>query len=410
MSQVIRSQVIYTGGFRFPEGDAAAARVLGIGKALRDANYEVRFAGGEEGGRPEDCQADGSYSYQGFRYFSTGEIRTQPASLWERLLHYTSMGEKTLTHLGSLNPATIRAVIMYQPLTASLLRVERFCRVNGVAVVVDATEWHDPGHYPGGRFGLHRWDVDLSMRYLNRRAGNLIAISTFLERFYRDRGVHTLRVPPLVDLSDAKWAAKRTRPWTESPLRLIYAGSPGKKDLLGRIIAAVRALRREGEAVVLELVGPTAADAASWWPDRGAAAESDALVFHGPVGQSHVPDFLVGAHCAVLLRPKERFAQAGFPTKVVEALAAGLPLITNVTSDIGQYVRDGVEGFLVEDCSEQAVAMGIRRALGAGPSKLREMGAACRRQAEVSFDYRNYVSDLSAFFSNLLPCQVLLPS
>jgi len=110
---------------------------------------------------------------------------------------------------------------------------------------------------------------------------------------------------------------------------------------------------------------------------------------------------LIGAHFAVLLRSNERFAQAGFPTKVVEALAAGLPLITNVTSDIDQYVRDGVEGFLVDDCSERALAKGIQRALGTSPEKLIEMSVACRRQAEVSFDYRNYVTQLSQFFSRL---------
>lgn len=406
MPNNLRSHIIYIGDFRFPEGDAAAARVLGIGKALRDIGYVVSFAGGEVEGRSEDRQSGCHYTYQGFTYFSTGGIRRNPASPVRRLLHYLSMGERALKYLHEIDIAKVSAVVLYNPFAGYHTRIVPFCRANSIAVVVDCTEWHDPRHYPGGRFGLHRWDVELSMRYLNCRAGNLIAISTYLDRFYEDRGVNAIRVPPLVDLSDSKWLFKRVRAWDERPLRLIYAGNPGQKELMGAIIGAVKNLRSKGEPVVLELVGPTEKDIFYCTGRRTLLGQDleDGIILHGQVSQSRVPDLLSGAHFAVLLRPNERFAQAGFPTKVVEALAAGLPLITNVTSDIAQYVRDGSEGFLVEDCTERALVIGIQRALRTSPDELRQMSDACRRQAEVSFDYRIYVAQLSRFFSSLRFC------
>lgn len=42
-------KIIYLGGFRFPNKDAAAARVLNIGKILKANNRTVFFAGGESG-------------------------------------------------------------------------------------------------------------------------------------------------------------------------------------------------------------------------------------------------------------------------------------------------------------------------------------------------------------------------
>ena len=45
-----RSIVLYVGAFGFPTRDAGAARVLGIGKALRSLGYEVVFGGGESHG------------------------------------------------------------------------------------------------------------------------------------------------------------------------------------------------------------------------------------------------------------------------------------------------------------------------------------------------------------------------
>jgi len=49
-------KIIYTGAFKFPDGAAAAARVLGVGKALREIGYEVEFAGWEKEEREEDRQ------------------------------------------------------------------------------------------------------------------------------------------------------------------------------------------------------------------------------------------------------------------------------------------------------------------------------------------------------------------
>ncbi len=62
------SRVYYVGAFSFPEGDAAAARVLNIGKALRETGFEVIYGGWEKEARLEDKDTDGNSYYQGFRY------------------------------------------------------------------------------------------------------------------------------------------------------------------------------------------------------------------------------------------------------------------------------------------------------------------------------------------------------
>ncbi len=40
---------------------------------------------------------------------------------------------------------------------------------------------------------------------------------------------------------------------------------------------------------------------------------------------------------------------AGFPTKFVESLGAGCPVITNYTSDLDLYLKNGFNGFVVKD-------------------------------------------------------------
>ena len=64
----------------------------------------------------------------------------------------------------------------------------------------------------------------------------------------------------------------------------------------------------------------------------------------------------------ILLRPVSRFSLAGFPTKLAESMACGVPIIGNLTSNIGDYVHKGVEGVLVANETPEAFAEGLLRA------------------------------------------------
>jgi hypothetical protein len=161
---VKRKLVLYTGYFRFPEGDAAAARVLGIGKALRAAGYSIIFAGAEERPRAEDRQADGRHVYDGFDYVSLGEWSQRSRDPWSRLSGYLTSGSRTAAWLRERVRNDVAAVIVYNGLTGIGMRVQPILRQAGIPLIMDLTEWHDARHYPGGRFGLHRWDVSAAMR------------------------------------------------------------------------------------------------------------------------------------------------------------------------------------------------------------------------------------------------------
>lgn len=393
-------EILYVGGFRFPEGDAAAARVLGIAKALRCAGYSVRFCSGGRSARDSDRTSDGAYEYDGFPYVPVGELEGGRRSPVARLTRYLATGADTLRYLLSRGAADPAAIVVYNPGAAYHFRLGRYCRQRRIPLIVDCTEWYDPCHYPGGRLGLHRWDTELSMRCLNRRADGLIVISSFLERFYRDRGGAVLRIPPVVDLSDRKWDVEAHRPRGQGPLRLVHAGNPGRKELLSTIFSAVQCLLKAGHSLQIEMIGLTESELRSQQPSLSKLMTDlgTALSFQCRLPQAKIPALLAQADFAILLRPNRRFANAGFPTKLVEALASGLPIVTNATSDTGQYVRDGLEGYLVNGHSIDACAATIRRAMETPPEGVRRMRAAARRQAVALLDYRRYTGQLAEFF------------
>lgn len=398
----IRTDIIYTGIFQFPEGNAAGARVLGIGKALRDAGLRVMFAGWEDQGRSEDRGADGIFRYQGFPYVSQASHEdlgtTHRRRTWSRLL-----GTPTISRLDNLDLDTVRAVVAYNAPSPMLWRLAAFCRRRGLACIADVTEWYDPQQLPGG-FGGPLWlDSETRMRMLHPRLSGVLAISSFLRNYYEERGCHVLRVPPLVDVEDAKWNQPVVPADSDDVLNLVYVGTPGHKDLFGGIVRAL-ARFRSGKRPVLHVIGPSFDELSGVLGSDAPLldAVSGKVICYGRLPHVEALRQLQQADFSLLVRPLKRYAEAGFPTKLVESLAAGVPVITNATSDIAEYVRNGQEGILLHDTSPGAVEAGVRRALTMSTEERQAMRTRARARAAMCFDYRQHTSTIAGFINQAI--------
>jgi len=184
----------------------------------------------------------------------------------------------------------------------------------------------------------------------------------------------------------------------------VFVGLAGKKDLVENAIRGIALLGLQARACELTLVGPSREELqASLERDAGLLETlRESLRFVGRLPHSEALQHLAQADFTIILRPNQRFAHAGFPTKLVESLAMGVPVICNVTSDIGLYVRDGQEGVLVRDCSPAAFAEGLRRAMALTLNQRTAMRVNARQCAQVNFEYRNWVEPLSGFIGQLI--------
>jgi glycosyltransferase involved in cell wall biosynthesis len=64
----------------------------------------------------------------------------------------------------------------------------------------------------------------------------------------------------------------------------------------------------------------------------------------------------------------------GLPVVIMEALALGRPVLSTSIAGVPELVKDGTNGWLVPAGSAEALAEGMRRALGAGTDQLAAMG------------------------------------
>lgn len=396
--------IVYVGSFRFPNEDAGGTRVLGIGKALREAGYRVVFAGMEHRGRDEDRRADGGYCYEGFSYIPENDLGHGRLSRLKRGVLTYATGTTTMQRLRAMDLSTAHAIIAYGAPSLLLWQLVPFCQRRRLALMADCTEWYDPGHVQGGAMGPFRWDSELRMRWLQPKIGRVIAISSFLDRYYRERGCDTVRIPPLVDMKQLEFQSAAHTVRDDGVLRLVYAGSPGKKDLLVTALRGLCELRSAGAAVELHLVGMSRQAANACIGDGSPVLDElgATIVYHGRVPHPMAMSLVAKADFSILIRPDERFAHAGFPTKLVESLSLGVPVIANLTSDIGEYVRDGNEGIVLAGSDPEAFTAGVRKVLAMSKEQWTAMRGHARQRAVECFDYRNYVTPLKDFVARAI--------
>lgn len=123
------------------------------------------------------------------------------------------------------------------------------------------------------------------------------------------------------------------------------------------------------------------------------------VILHGRIPQDQVSEIFFRSDYLIFVRPNRRSSDAGFPTKFAESMAVGTPVITNNTGDVGLYLRDSVNGFMLQDSSWESVARCFDRILDVDRDSYVQLRDAARKTAEHYFDYRVYMESVSTFFS-----------
>lgn len=109
-----------------------------------------------------------------------------------------------------------------------------------------------------------------------------------------------------------------------------------------------------------------------------------------------VPEVLAAMDCFVL----PSYANEGVPQAIMQAMAAGLPVISTRVGAIGEAVQDGETGVFVPPRDPPALAAAML-ALAASPAKGKEMGAAGRKVAERKFSLDRMLDAMERVFQSV---------
>lgn len=275
--------------------------------------------------------------------------------------------------------------------------LQRYAKKNRIPLLVDVCEWYSPCEFRLGKLSHAYFLNDWQNRYVLKSPTRIVAISRYLEAHFVSRGLSTLRVPVIFDCEaiDGSVCAK------EGPVQLIYAGSPGGKDSLRPLLSALLSLDAAIRAKLhLHIVGINEEQLLSFGllsADERTRL-SDTLSVYGRVPHAEVERMLKQMDFSVLLRPaEERYAKAGFPTKVVEAMSHGVAMLCNPSSDLADYLKDGENAILCSGQDAASVREALLRAAAMDRDVRAKLREAARTTAEQSFDYRIYAEAVSDF-------------
>ena len=112
------------------------------------------------------------------------------------------------------------------------------------------------------------------------------------------------------------------------------------------------------------------------------------MTFLDPLPRAALGGLHAGSQMALhLLADVPAFAEWTAPNKIMDGLAAGLPVVTNQAGRAARIVEDGPSGIAVPPGDASALAQALLR-LARDPALRARMGQAGRRQAVATWDRR----------------------
>ena len=390
-----KGRIVYVGPMSFPQGGAGARRILGNALSLISAGYEVIIGSGQ---LPES-QSIHIEEYQGINVHSIGERTAEDKPVLIKHLIYSGMGKKTVVWLNALNPKP-DAIILYGGDLPYLMKLMPWCRDRRIPIIYEACEWYDPRNIPGGRFSPYRINFEITMRFLVPRVRNVIAISSYLDNHYKLLGCETICIPPTIDTIQFPVLLKAP---SGHPITIGYAGTPGNKDLFNNYIEAFLIADPSDKRFKFNVAGLSPSEILNYPAMRRRKIRELPQLINciGKVSHAEAIRLVGGSDFSILLRYPKRYADAGFPTKVVESMAMGTPVICNLTSDLHKYVHDGISGIVCKDHHVESLINALTRVDAMSSQEILIMGKNARKIAEVSFDYRSYIGPIDDFIKRV---------
>jgi len=190
-------------------------------------------------------------------------------------------------------------------------------------------------------------------------------------------------------------AALRPAPPPPGPPVVVLASRMLYDKGVGEYVAAARMLRGEGVDARFLLVGAPDGENPAAIPEAQLRAWQEAGAVEWLGHRTDMAAILRGAHIACLPSYRE-----GLPKSLLEAMAAGLPIVTTDVPGCREAVRDGENGLLVPARAVPELAEALRRLIR-DPQLRARMGAAGRARAETEFASARVVAETLALYAEL---------
>lgn len=239
-------------------------------------------------------------------------------------------------------------------------------------------------YYSWGKRHVRRW-----IRRLDGKIAVSAAATRFVEKYFP--GYYNI-IPNGVDIAHfAK--AKPLEEFQDGKLNVLFVGRPEKRKGLDHLLPAFALVRKKRKDVRLIVVGAGKFDR---YKRMARSLHVDDVEFRGYVSNAELPRYHQSAH--VFCAPNTGFESQGIV--LLEAMAAGLPIVASNIEGFASVLTHGVQGLLVLPGEEAELADALLELLADEPAR-RRMGEQGRHHAE-DFSWDRVSQQILSYYERLL--------
>lgn len=279
-------------------------------------------------------------------------------------------------------------LIIFNDLSFGMMKVIRRYQ-NEAKLLYDAVEWYSPSENLFGKLSLNYLNNNYVNKYFVTSKVAVISISRFFDDYFTKKNIKSFYMPVILDKETYLESAKQ-----DECINIIYAGYMGKKDHIKQFVKQFSLCDDEvKKKVKITLVGPNK----SQFSD---ITNFESIEFMNFMPHDKLLQLYQRMDFSILFRDEtQRYAKAGFPTKLAESMMCGVPAICNLFSNIGDYLIDGQNAIVVSN--KVNFDSTFRKIMSLDVTDVLQMKKKARETAESAFDYNNYKTDYLSFIGSL---------
>lgn len=378
-------KILIVSGCKYPEGDAGSVRIHALAKLFESCGKQSVVIGkGKKTTADRNC-------YDGVEYFS---FRKNDQGLFGKIKDRFGYEFLLDDYLQAHGREYSHILIVDVPFRA-IRKTIKFAQKNEIQLLHDSLEWYSPSEFKLGVLDpMYRHRDQLNRKIINQDF-KVIVISKYLENYFAGKGCRTIRIPAILTTN----TKRKAHPITDKRI-ITYAGLPEKKDKLVEILDAFADLPLdEKNSLELRIIGITLEQLQKKFKlsDEKVKRYKNGILFYGRVSRDEVLRKLDETHFTIFYRDAtERYAKAGFPTKVAESTSKGIPVITNHSSDLADYLIDGVNSIVISD-EVTGIKDAFKKACTISNEQYENLANAARNTYRDSFCFDVYTDAMNDF-------------
>ena len=277
--------------------------------------------------------------------------------------------------------------------------------LGGAKVVLEVNE--NPNMPEGGRLDprwLRKIHRQLMLNITFRFTDGFIVISKSLEQLvekYKKKSAPIVRIPIITDKIKE---SSRVFDKTSVPF-ILHTGalSETKDGVEAMFHAFAKAAGRTDIPIKFILTNKIAHNKLLQKIDKTIKVNKleERVVFLGHIPKLELEEYRISCLTTIINKPVNEQNLYNFPTKLGEFLSYGIPVIASSTGEMGSFLKDKENAFIVPPNDSDAIAEKILYILD-HPDEALKIGKAGKALAEKEFYFMNHSKKLADFFKTIV--------